>query len=312
MKKNKWIVILILLAALMLPQAGALAAPADEVQLETEGEDRVTVTLNMPEAAAEEVSSIQLSLRIEAETEIGYSFVFAGELAKVQEYRTDGDGVLTVYVAGTEPLFDADGTLMLGEVVFEDSAAAAGVKVSLVENSVQYVADAELTPAAISALPEVSFRSGEDPVQPSDPVSPQESEGESEGESEEESEPVPQNPEQEPQNPERALSAETRAQLQTMLETAKGFDSGKYTEESYREVEALIREAEALLADAAAGETRGQDILRRLQAAAANLQTVNQDVPTGDNTVIVPLIIAAAVALAVIAGIIILRRKMLK
>ena len=106
-----------------------------------------TVTLVSPYAVQEGISSLGFSLSVEPSGAADVEFQFEGSLAEILEYRYDKDNrKLNVYVAGTEALF-AEGTdsLKVGRVIVRDAnGGETAAKVSVVENSLQYVCGTEL------------------------------------------------------------------------------------------------------------------------------------------------------------------------
>lgn len=152
MKKYLYYILSVLfLSAILLP-IQVRAAGRSGLKLDENG----TVTVVLPQAAREGISSLGFSLSVEPAGEASAEFQFNGNMAEILEYRYDkSSGKLNVYVAGTEALF-AEGTdsLTIGEVVVRDSSgreAAAGV--SFVEGSLQYVHGAELKTVTDMDLP---------------------------------------------------------------------------------------------------------------------------------------------------------------
>lgn len=152
MKKYLYYILSVLfLSAILLP-IQVRAAGRSGLKLDENG----TVTVVLPRAVREGISSLGFSLSVEPAGEASAEFQFNGNMAEILEYRYDkSSGKLNVYVAGTEALF-AEGTdsLTIGEVVVRDSSgreAAAGV--SFVEGSLQYVHGAELKTVTDMDLP---------------------------------------------------------------------------------------------------------------------------------------------------------------
>ena len=152
MKKYLYYILSVLfLSAILLP-IQVRAAGRSGLKLD----ENVTVTVVLPRAVREGISSLGFSLSVEPAGEASAEFQFNGNMAEILEYRYDkSSGKLNVYVAGTEALF-AEGTdsLTIGEVVVRDSSgreAAAGV--SFVEGSLQYVHGAELKTVTDMDLP---------------------------------------------------------------------------------------------------------------------------------------------------------------
>lgn len=142
---------LTLLAA--LPSMRVLAAGRDGFRLDDSG----TVTVLSQHAAKEEVSSLGFSLLVEAENAGRVEFQFTESSAEILEYRYDKDTKkLNIYVAGTERLFAA-GTdaLTIGRVIVQDeNGGEASARVSVVEDSLQYVYGSERKTMQELDLPE--------------------------------------------------------------------------------------------------------------------------------------------------------------
>lgn len=104
----------------MLPQqAYAADSPGEAVLLEKEGEKGASLKLRLPNAAGEKISSLQVSLKMEAGTEAVFSFdKMVTERAKVYENILHKDtGTINIYIAGTEPLYrEGEDTLTIGKV----------------------------------------------------------------------------------------------------------------------------------------------------------------------------------------------------
>lgn len=136
-----------------LPSMGVLAAGRDGFRLDEGG----TVTVVSQHAAKEEISSLGFSLLVESENADKVEFQFAGSSAEILEFRYDEDTrKLNIYVAGTERLF-AEGTdaLTIGRVIVQDeNGGEASARVSVVEDSLQYVYGSERKTMQKLDLPE--------------------------------------------------------------------------------------------------------------------------------------------------------------
>ena len=112
-------------AAVMSLSGSVFADTAEKAELKANA-DRADVVLTLPQAAAEGVSSVQVSLNITVNTDNAeITFVPNEKLgAKIQESRYHKDtGILNIYAAGTSPLFDkADPTVTLGHVMITSNA----------------------------------------------------------------------------------------------------------------------------------------------------------------------------------------------
>ena len=126
-----------------LPSMRVLAAGRDGFRLDDGG----TVTVVSQHAAKEEVSSLGFSLLVESDNADKVEFQFEESNAEILEFRYDENAKkLNIYVAGTEALF-AEGTdsLTIGRIIVQDeNGGEASAKVSVVEDSLQYVYGAEL------------------------------------------------------------------------------------------------------------------------------------------------------------------------
>lgn len=119
------------------------AAEARKVQLTGSGSD-VEIILTFPEAAKEEIASLQMSLSVSLSSGSGkVEFVPNSALAaKIAEGRYS-DGILNIYVAGTSPLFNKENpVLSLGVVRVSGSGCYADVKI--VKDSLKFVRGTEL------------------------------------------------------------------------------------------------------------------------------------------------------------------------
>lgn len=152
MKKYLYYILSVLFLSAVLLPIQVRAAGRSGLKLDENG----TVTVVLPQAAREGISSLGFSLSVEPSGEAAAEFLFNGNMAEILEYRYDkSTGKLNVYVAGTEALF-AEGTdsLTVGEVVVRDgSGRETAAEVSFVEGSLQYVHGAELETVTDMDLP---------------------------------------------------------------------------------------------------------------------------------------------------------------
>lgn len=123
---------------------GAFAVSSMQT-IELNAEDNeAELIMNFPQAAAEKISSMQISLTVSSISR-GADIEFVSESglpAKIVESRYHSDtGVLTVYLAGTEPLF-SDEPLTLGKITINGSNVSASVNVK--EGSIKFVRGSEL------------------------------------------------------------------------------------------------------------------------------------------------------------------------
>ncbi len=164
MKKNKWkMLAAALIWALLLP-GRVLAEGGNEVRLDETG----TVTMILPQAGEEGISSIQFSLLIDSPDAERAEFEFAAGSAKITEFRFHKEEKkLNVYIAGTEPLFaQGSDSLTLGKVIVLDgNGGSTTAAVSVPVDSVQYVYGTELKkPEGLTSTgPVVVNRQDEEP-----------------------------------------------------------------------------------------------------------------------------------------------------
>lgn len=147
-KNNIKAITAVLTAAVMSLSASVFADTAEKAELKANG-DRADVILTLPQAAAEGVSSVQISLNVSVNTNNAeITFIPNEKLgAKIQESRYHKDtGVLNIYTVGTTPLFGkADPTVNLGYVVISSNAAnGAAANVAFVKGSLKYVRGSSL------------------------------------------------------------------------------------------------------------------------------------------------------------------------
>lgn len=112
----------------------------------TKSGNEAEIILTFPEAAKEEIASLQISLSVSASpSSADVEFVpDEGLTAKIAEGRYDSEsGILNIYAAGTSALFDkANPVLSLGRVRVTGSGSYADVKI--IENSLKFVRGTEL------------------------------------------------------------------------------------------------------------------------------------------------------------------------
>lgn len=180
-RKNRGVLIWLIsfAAALVLFSVKSDASEAQSVMLTASG-DRAEIALNFPQAAAEEISSLQISLRVSVNSDKARVEFIQSELpAKIVESRYHSDtNMLNIYIAGTQPLFGKSNPILsLGYVKISGEGSAAA-DVEIVENSLKFVRGTELVvqdsgvdyPAAVR----ISYSHGGavDPIYPIDPVLP--------------------------------------------------------------------------------------------------------------------------------------------
>lgn len=275
--------IFVILALVVLMSVPALAADTgDRVEIGENGE----VTVSSDHAGKEEISSIQLSLMVEpAEPGVSVSFSFADTPAKIAEYRYhEEDGVLNLYLAGTESLFADSDSLKIGTVVNGEGNPLA-VSIRVVEDSLKYVYGTEVRTMSVD--------------------------GELEPPTEEEpgNEPGP------------GPVSESERRLRETLETATAFSAGDYTGASYQVLKTAMAEAEAVLADPERTEDQILEALMNLENAIGALERIagtsvgnngsagsgtslGTSANTGDQTKILPYVVLLIAAILLVSGLI--------
>lgn len=138
-KKLPYVIAAMLCCVAALTISASAAAAVNKIQLRASGSE-AQLTIDFPQAAAEEISSMQLSLSISVSAgtpEI--EFIPDSRLpAKIAESRYHSDtGVLNIYLAGSEPLFSGSSPLSVGKVKISGGSASATV--SIAEGSVKLV-----------------------------------------------------------------------------------------------------------------------------------------------------------------------------
>lgn len=131
----------------MLLPLNASAAENNEIRLESNGGEAV-LELYFPQAAAEEIASMQVSVSVKANSDsVDLEFIpDAGLSSKIVESRYRNDtGILNIYLAGTEALFSSSGFTSVGRIKIStrgNNAVSAAVEV--VRDSVKFVRDGEI------------------------------------------------------------------------------------------------------------------------------------------------------------------------
>ena len=143
MKKNIWNMLGTVFLLIGLSSFLSFAEGGNEVRLDQEG----TVTILFPSAAAEEISSLQFSITVDAGNAERVEFAFDEINAKITEYRYNKDEKkLNVYVAGTDALFaNSTDALKVGKIMALDGEGRdVAATISVIADSVQYVYGTEL------------------------------------------------------------------------------------------------------------------------------------------------------------------------
>lgn len=263
--------------------ANVFAAFAEQrIELKANGGEAQLV-MDFPQAAAEEIASMQISLVISSGADV--EFIPDGGLnAKIVESRYHSDtGVLTVYLAGTKALF-SDAPLTVGRVKLGGSDASAAVKVE--EGSIRFVRGSELVtpdgdisypaPVTISTgsgsyvpppfiVPPSGSSSQTDPASPSSsdtsapPGSPS-----SASSSDATDAPLP-----EPVEPADVSS------LADAIDRAGGYKRADYTEDSYGTLIKALNKAKAVLSNIGSTQDEIDEALLVLENAIGMLAPAN-------------------------------------
>ncbi len=123
------------------------AAESNEIRLESNGGEAV-LELYFPQAAAEEIASMQVSVSVKANSDsVDLEFIpDSGLSSKIVESRYKNDtGILNIYLAGTEALFSPSDFITVGRIKISthgNNAVSAAVEV--VRDSVKFVRDGEI------------------------------------------------------------------------------------------------------------------------------------------------------------------------
>lgn len=152
MKKRFITALALILLLFVQPSLQASAIGKDTFILDNKG----GVALNSPHGAQEGIASLQFTLSVDAAGAGEVSFKFAGLAAEVQEYRYHGDShSLNVYIAGSQPLFQEDEPLAVGQVsVLDGEGNPVEARVSVVEDSLVFVYGKVTRPAEQMVFPD--------------------------------------------------------------------------------------------------------------------------------------------------------------
>ncbi|MCM1059807.1 MAG: hypothetical protein NC452_05890 [Eubacterium sp.] len=292
------------------------AADVQKIELVPDGGE-AEIILTFPQASAEAIASLQIALRVTADSgDIRAEFIPDGGLAaKIVESRYHSDaGVLNIYLAGTEPLFDPSSpALVIGKVRISSETGGASADVSVIEDSVKFVRGSELiSPIGEIAYPDtvrLTAESGSTVVPPEPPSSGGSSGGggfnappvaataDSEASvtsapTSSASESSPQtsasavevsaeSPTDTPQNtPQEVLVPADTSALSDILARAADYKRGSYTDESFNALTEAVDKARELLSDPYALQEDIDEALLALENAIGML-TLNNDIPSG-------------------------------
>lgn len=281
------VVMSVLCCVMMIGTAAFAASSAQTVELGANGSEAELV-MDFPQAAAEEIASMQISLVVSASSDSAeIEFIpDSGLPAKIVESRYHSDtGVLTVYLAGTKALFSESSPLTVGRIRIGDSSVSASVGVK--EGSIKFVRGSELvTPSGDVAYPNsVTISTGGvhvDPpsssapssTTPSVPSSAQSSSSSTSGSSNSADTSEPDEPVMIPVEP-----ADTSS-LADAVDRAGGYKRGDYTEESFAMLTEALNKAKAVLSNKGVSQDEVDEALLVLENAIGMLTSAN-NAPSG-------------------------------
>lgn len=243
---------MILSAALFSFNTFASDAGGETLEI-SEYNQTASVTLGIPQASQEEISSFQLSLNVDAGTaDVVFQFN-EGIPGKVKEYRYSQDsGVLNLYIAGTEPVFgQSEEKLFLGSIlVLDENGAGQPFTVRVPAEALKLPGRSRAEAVSFAESTEVQIGSG-GAAGGSTP------EGSAGGDS---------------------ISAGGTAAGEDMsgrqsIELAKEYDKSQYTEKSYGALEEALQNAEKVLKTSQSSEKDKEEALQKLQNAVGSLES---------------------------------------
>lgn len=287
-------VILTVLCCIMTLNLSASAAAEQKIEFKVNGSE-VQVFLSFPQAAAEGISTMQISLSVPINTYFAaVEFVPAvGLHSEIIESRyKNNTGILNIYFAGTKPIFSASAPLNIGTVRIIGNSGQVSAAVEVVEGSIKFVRGGEvITPVGEISYPSpVTITAGGTSVSTQPPAS---------GSSTTAAEPpaavtdtaVPTATEKPPvtsddvsvsqpaviaPNPKPADSAA----LSAAVTRAKSYKRLDYTPSSYDALAQALEKAESLLSNPNANQYELDEALLVLENAMGML-VLETNVPTG-------------------------------
>lgn len=282
------IVLAVFMLVLLLPVCTLAANTEDEIQVTEQG----VVSVLSEHAAAEGISTLQLSLKVEpVQADAVVSFAFAEDCkAKIAEFRYHKDtGLLNLYLSGTKGLFDTEtDSLTLGTVTVQDeNGEGVTATVSVVADSLKYVYGTKVQqrPAYVLDAVTINAKNQDTPDTPDEPDTPDTPDEPDEPENPE-NPGNPENPEK-PENPgdfnnpdtpgeggSGTLNAERFKELETTLTNARTYSADQYTAESYAVLKAAMEEADALMKRPDATDAEIEEAVLKLQNAIGVLDPV--------------------------------------
>lgn len=288
----------VLICAQALPLVSLAAKGAVEFK-EGQGKALVSIVLEGDEGARKGATSLELGLKVTSGQMEGLAVSFAFDeglsRGRVAEFRYHPDtGILNLYVAGETPLFAEDSTaLTLGNATVEGGMAS----INVVENSLKLSGGG-------MAIENVTVQALAEDV----PLVDQDA----------------------------GLTVD-RSRLEEILKKAAEYKEADYTPESYRILAEAMKAAQAVLDKADATQEEIDEAVLLVENAIGSLVEKNtaagdnrppsggsqngggtavkpplkttDSTDTGDKTRVLPYVLAAAVSVAVLGGIVFLQRK---
>lgn len=287
------VIMAILCCVMALGTSVFAESSAQNVELNANGSEAQLV-MDFPQAAAEEIASMQISLVITPSSgSADFEFLpDSGLPAKIVESRYHSDtGVLTVYLAGTRALFSGTSPLTVGKIKISGSDVSAAVKVE--EGSIKFVRGSELvTPSGEVVYPgSVTISTGSASV----PDSP--------GSSSSSSSSVPSSSPSSSSNPSSSSTPSSSpsssssvissyptepdepavvpvepadtSSLAEAVDRADGYKRADYTEDSFGTLTEALNKAKAVLSNAGSTQDEVDEALLVLENAIGMLVSAN-------------------------------------
>ncbi len=279
----------------MLPSGVKAAEAGDNIVISDNNDGSANVSLSMPDAAIQKVSTIKVTLSVEPNNTGDNSvvFTFAPELeanTKVHEYRYHSDtSRLTIYVADSDPLFaDGKDTILLGTI-----KADSRFRVTVEPGALSAVIGTNEEAISLDDHPTMTI--GDDDGDPDRPV------------------------------------GDIIKDIEDLIQEAEGLNKADYTEDSYNALMDAINNAKAVLANPASTPEEIAQALNDLQNAFGALTPVQKDSSqdkleqdvqdnkvkdpnlasgnTGDATIIWPYITAIVACGGLLGAFVIIKQK---
>lgn len=273
MKKNSLgIIMAVFIFIAMLPQQ-ALAAD-NENPLKLQAGQSALVEAELSQANGEKISSLQLSLEVTSQDGTSGNASILEKIenlsfspddaitskAKVCEQRYHKNtGILSIYIAGTEPLFSAEDKLTVGTVTATGKDGnGVDVYIKMVTDSFKVVrGNALQTIMEDEATVRMAIAQEEKPTQPQEPETPTQ----------------PQEPET--PNPEDPIIDKT--QLSEALDIAAEFVESDYTADSFTLLKAAIEKAKSVMSNSDATKEEVESVTEELLNVIGSLVPVSKN-----------------------------------